>query len=127
MFHPRCSTFLLVLDGREAIALSNVVVVVGGTAVVVLLNWIPDGDKVCFAFANSSCVAMAQSKKKCVFAAKFPTSSLNQYNDVFMLAVKHYWKTFATVKSRVANFKQHFGINVKIWPWPKINNYFSYW
>jgi len=63
---------------------------------------------------------MAQSKKKCVFVAKFHTSSLSQYNDVFMLAVKHDWKASATVKSRVANFKQHFGIKVKIWPGRKL-------
>jgi len=81
----------------------------------------------CFAFASSSCVAMAQSKRKCVFVAKFHTSYLNQYNDVFMLAVKHDWKAFATVISLVANFEQHFGMKVKIWPWPKINKYFSYW
>jgi len=68
----------------------------------------------CFAFASSSFVAVAQSKRKRVFVAKFHTSSLNQYNDVFMLAVKHDWKAFATMKSRVANFKQHFDIKVKI-------------
>jgi len=78
----------------------------------------------CFAFASSSCVTMAQSKRKCVFVAKFHTSSLSQYNDVFVLAVKHDWKAFATVKSRVANFKQHFGIRVKIWKY-EINKSFS--
>ena len=36
-------------------------------------------------------------------------------------------KRFATVNSLVANFKQHFGMKVKIWPRPKINKYFSYW
>ena len=39
MFHPRCSTLLLILDGRDSTALSFlVVVVVGGTATVVMLN-----------------------------------------------------------------------------------------
>jgi len=70
----------------------------------------------CFAFTSSSCVAMAQSKRKCVFVAKFHTSSLSQYNDVFMLAVKHDWKVFASVKSRIVNFKTTFwyqGENMK--------------
>ena len=62
----------------------------------------------CFAFASSSCVAMAQSKRKCVFVAKFHTSSLSQWNDAFMLAVKHDWKAFATAKSRVVNFETTF-------------------
>jgi len=67
---------------------------------------------------------MAQSKRKCVFVAKFHTSSLSQYNDVFMLAVKHDWKAFANVKSRVANFEQHFGNMVKLLKY-EINEYFS--
>jgi len=46
MVHPRCSTLLLILDGREATALS-IVVVVGGTTHVVSVDWIPDGEKVC--------------------------------------------------------------------------------
>jgi len=37
MFHPRCSTLLLILDGRQATALVMVVVVGGSTGVVVLI------------------------------------------------------------------------------------------
>jgi len=46
MFHPRCSTLLLILDGRKATALTKVVVV-GGTTCAVLLGWITDGEKDC--------------------------------------------------------------------------------
>ena len=35
MFHPRCSTLLLILDIREPTALAIVVMVVGGTTGVV--------------------------------------------------------------------------------------------
>jgi len=38
MFHPRCSTLLLILGGRESTALPIMVVVVGGTTAVMQLN-----------------------------------------------------------------------------------------
>jgi len=44
MFHPRCSTLLLILDGPGTTALPFVVVV-GGTTAVLMLNWIPDGEE----------------------------------------------------------------------------------
>jgi len=46
MFHPRCSTIFLILERRVATALKVMVVVVGGSTGVIMLIWIPDGEKV---------------------------------------------------------------------------------